>query len=85
MPSNHWWSRRWAHLSPRSIAHRLSVRQFIWDDFQGYFNVPGTTLPNAKRDDVLTEENRRFLDIVGGWRRDIFDDGVHCTAAFFKP
>lgn len=65
------------HLKPGGL--------FVWDDFQGYFNVPGTMLPNAKRDDELTEENRRFLDIVGGWRRAIFDDGVHCTAAFFKP
>jgi len=31
MPFRHWVSRHWAHLTPRYITHRLSVRQFQMD------------------------------------------------------
>jgi hypothetical protein len=65
------------HLRPGGV--------FLWDDFHSYFPVAGTHLPNAKKDDELLDENRRFMNLVANWRRAVFDDGVHCTAVFFKP
>lgn len=75
-----------ALVAIHSIDYLKKGGILCWDDFGGSFPLKNTVIPySMKSDKNVNEWTWQFLKKIEGWRRVIFDDGVHSTALFFKP